>query len=120
MKTNNIIIILTILFTINCKSQIVDDKEIIVIEVYDISYSKIPSKYDKVLLSKITNIDKKYFSSGISFTYKNKKIDYPINDILFNHEFFNGFDYNTQKKIKLYLQKYTFKKIEYFVAIKIK
>ena len=78
-----------------------------------------PPKYDKILLSTITNCNKKYFTSAIGGTFDNKSVDYPINDKYFNHEYFSNFDYNPTKKAKLYVQKYTYEGKEYFVAVKI-
>jgi hypothetical protein len=119
MKLNQILLAFFLLIFINCRSQTIENKKFIVIELSNISYSKIPPKYDIALLSEIAKISKKNFSSAISGQSENKLIDFPIDDRVFNHEFFNGFDYNPQRKIKLYLKKYTYRNEEYLIAVKI-
>jgi hypothetical protein len=90
------------------------------IEYTGISYGKLSQSADSLsLLTKATKINKKYFSSAVYTKDMNKTVCYPINDKVFNHEFFNDFDYNSQRKIKLYLQKYVFENKEYFIAVKI-
>ena len=119
MKLRQTLLTILLIVNINCKSQTMESREYIMIELSDVSYSKIPPKYNKVILSNATKINKKYFTSAIGGKSENKLIDFPINDMVFNHEFFNGFDYNPQRKIKLYLQKYVFENKEYLIAVKI-
>jgi hypothetical protein len=119
MKIRQILLAFSLFFFTNCKSQTKQIQQYIIIEISNVSYSKIPPKYNLELLSEATKINKKSFSSAISGLSNNKTVDFPINDKVFNHEFFNGFDYNPQRKIKLYLQKYVFENKEYLIAVKI-
>lgn len=91
----------------------------LIIEITDINYSKIPPKYDKKLLSKITGLNQTFFSSGIEGLHKEKHIEFPINDKLFNHEYFNNYNYDKNKKAIIHLQKYIYKGQDYLIAIKI-
>lgn len=119
MKKIFYITYLILFVSISCKSQEIIRSEIVVIEITNVNYGKISANFNKVKLSKIVNIKKEYFTSAISGVYLNKKVSYPINDSVFNHDFFNKFDYNEKKKLKLYLQKYQLKDKLFFVAIKI-
>ena len=119
MKINNIILIILLVFCSNCKSQINTNEQYIIIELSNVSYGKIPPKYDKVLLSKITKNDSRNFSSAIGGQVGNEIVDCPINDKVFNHEFFNNFDYDLKRTIKLYIKKYIFKNKEYLIAVKV-
>lgn len=114
-----LLLALITLLNLSCKGQNIQNENKLIFEISNLSYSKIPPKYDINLLSRITNYNAKYFTSAIGGTYENKRIDYPINDKIFNHSFFNGFDYNPNRKAKLHIQKYTFENKEYFVAVKI-
>ncbi len=119
MKLNQILIAVCLILNTNCNSLRMDNKDYIIVELSNISYSKIPPKYNKVILSRASKISEKYFTSAIGGLSENKSIDFPINDKLFNHDFFNGFDYNPKKLNKLYLQKYVFENKEYLIAVKI-
>lgn len=115
----NKFILLFFFITICCKSQINFDQEIISIKISNIKYSKIPPKYDRHKLSKITNIDAENFSSGISGISEGKEVDFPINDKLFNHNFFKDFDFDSDLVYKLFLQKYRHDGKVYLIAMKI-
>lgn len=119
MKLSQILLAICFIIYTNCKSQTIESNEYIIIELSNISYSKIPPKYNKALLSKVTKIRKEYFTSAIGGQNENKSIDFPINDLVFNHEFFNDFDYNQKRKVKIYLQKYLYENKEYLIAVKI-
>jgi|AntRauMFilla1563_2_1112583.scaffolds.fasta_scaffold13435_2 hypothetical protein len=104
--------------SIGCKSKSVNDLKII--EVHIVDYGKIhldKTKIDK--LSSITKINKKHFTSSIYYINEKNTIGIPINDKLFNHDFFNNYDYENNKKVKVYLKKYIYENKDYFIAIKI-
>jgi hypothetical protein len=113
-------LILNLLLLVNCSSKLKpSNNDFLLIEITDIQYGKIPSRFDKKVLSKITHLSEKNFSSGVGGSYLGKIIDFPINDKLFNHEYFIKYDYNLNKKAILHLQKYIYNKEEYLIAIKI-
>ena len=110
---------LFLFIALGCKSQI-NNKNIVTIEITDINYGKLSQSHNSIsLLSKATKINKKYFSSAIYGKDKNKIICYPIDDRFFNHDYFNGYDYNQKRKVKIYLQKYLYENNEYLIAVKI-
>jgi len=110
-----------LIFTIlSSKSQVINNRNIKIIEFTGVGYGKLSQSPDRMsLLTKATKINKKYFSSAVYRKDTIGTICYPIDDRVFNHEFFNGFDYNPQRKIKLYLKKYTYRNEEYLIAVKI-
>lgn len=119
MKTFFYIPYFLLLFNFSCKTLETNKNNIITIEITNIDYGKISDKIDKVELSKATKIKKENFTSAISGTHMTKKVIYPINDNIFNHDFFNNFDYNQSRKLKLSLQRYYLKDKEFLVAVKI-
>ena len=119
MKNIFYLLYLILFATLGCKSQEIIKNEIVVIEITNVNYGKISDNFDKVELSKITNIKKENFTSAISGIYLTEKVSYPINDLVFNHDFFNQFEYKEKQKLKLYLQKYQLKNKDILVAIKI-
>ncbi len=118
-NSTKLLVVFISLFNLSCKGQNIQNESKLILEISNLSYSKIPPKYDVNLLSRITKFNAKYFTSAIGGTYDNKRIDYPINDKMFNHSFFNSFDYDPKRKVKLHIQKYSFENKVYFVAIKI-
>ena len=114
-----ILIIFTVFINLSCITNSLITQQNSKIIITKISYGEIPPKYDKKILSKITHVKEKEFSSGISGSYMGKVIDFPINDKLFNHEYFNNYHYDLNKKAILHLQKYVYNKEGYLVAIKI-
>lgn len=119
MKTFFYISYFLLFANLSCKTHEINKNSIVTIEITNIDYGKISDKFDKIELSKITKVKKENFTSAISGIHMNKKVTYPINDIVFNHYFFNNFDYNQSRKLKLSLQRYYLKDKEFLVAIKI-
>lgn len=120
MRLINSFLILNLLLFVNCSSKLKpSSNDFLMIEVTDIQYGKIPSSFDKKVLSKISHLSEKNFSSGVGGSYLGKVIDFPINDKLFNHEYFIKYEYNPQKKATIYLKRYMYNNEEYLIAYKI-
>lgn len=120
MRLFNIFLILTLLLFTNCSRKLRPARNNpLLIEITDIQYGKISPKYDKKVLSKISHLSEKNFSSGVGGSYMGKVIDFPINDKLFNHEYFIKYEYNPQKKATIYLKRYLYNNKEYLIAYKI-
>ncbi|OYQ50943.1 hypothetical protein [Flavobacterium aurantiibacter] len=85
-----------------------------------VQYSKIPPNYNANELSKITGINQKYFTSAIELVTGGKKKVYPINDQVFNHSFFDSFDFNPNRNVLLYIRIYEHNKRSIVIVERIK
>lgn len=115
-----ILIIFTVFINLSCITNSLITQQSSKIIITKISYGRIHLSRDQIKkLSMATKLEIKQFSSSIYFSYNDKRYSIPINDKLFNHEYFNNYDYKINKKAILHLQKYDYNKEEYLVAIKI-
>lgn len=116
------IVVALILLHVNfsCKSQ-VRDNTLKIIEIYDAEYGKQAFMQNELdLLSKITNINKKFLGTSIYAVYEGNRIEIPTNSKYFNYEAFgNNPETFKNKKAKLHLRRYIYKGKEYLIAIKI-
>ena len=71
------------------KSQVINNRNLKIIEFTGVSYGKLSQSPDRLsLLTKATKINKKYFSSAVYKKDTVRTICFPIDDKVFNHEFF--------------------------------
>ena len=73
MDPKIIILLIFLSNAFSCNGQVKNDTELEVIVLYNVQYSKIPPKYDKELLAKVSHSDPKNFTSGISGETKGKE-----------------------------------------------
>lgn len=115
-----VIIFLVTIINFGCKSNLNKQNKIEIIEVSILDYGKIHLTNSQILdLSNISKINKKYFTTSLYCYNGNDKINIPINDKLFNHEYFRNHSYDSIKKVKLFITKYSLEDKIYSVAIKI-
>lgn len=104
----------------SCKINLIKAQESSQVTLDSISYGKIHLSKDQIKeLSKATNLEVNHFSSSIYYNYKSIRYAVPIDDSLFNHEYFNNYIYESNKKAELHLKKYIYKNQEYLIAVKI-
>lgn len=119
MKTKILIFITCLLVNFSSKSQINNENHTKKIEVKLIDYGKISPKYNLKSLSKLTGIKQKMFTSSI-YVYTNKgKKEIPIDDNVFNHDFFNNYKYEKNKIIIVHIKLFKTNKEKILIATKV-
>lgn len=120
MKRITLFFTLLLMINLSCKSQSKLNNNISTIDITNFQYGKISLPYSQIsYLSKALKINKKHLTSSLYYHEGLKLIAVPINDKVFNYDYFRNFNYNTEIKAKLYVQKYTFENIVYCIAVKI-
>lgn len=116
-----VIVFLATIINFGCKSNFNIQNKIEIIEISILDYGKIHLTNSQILdLSKISKVNKKYFTTSLYCYNGIDKINIPVNDKLFNHKYFTNHSYDSIKKVKLFTTKYSFEDKEYLVVIKIK
>lgn len=120
MKKSSFFLIFIVIINLSCKSQSSSNNTLSSIDISNFQYGKISLPYSQIdYLSKTLKINKKQLTSSLYYHEGSILVSIPINDKVFNYEYFNNFKYNIEVKAKLYIQKYTYENREYFVAVRI-
>ncbi|MDW5290837.1 hypothetical protein [Formosa sp. PL04] len=120
MKANKIVLLIIIISSLGCRSQVRSDKLLDVVEISNFNYGKIHLSFNEIEeLSKATGVEKRFFTSCIYYQSGEQRVSFPINDKYFNHEYFENINYDSPRKANLYVKKYINAGKEYAVAIKI-